>query len=165
MKRKKTDATRERDQKLIKLMVERRYDERQARMTRLVQAVTGKGPDHEAACQLNQYRKDKEELVLRHYIDWDKNVYGPAAKKAFKHLNRPMRKSLSFTLETEPFRLPANASKDPAKRQLLQNASEKSFKAQLESTLGGEPTPRNLLQSRSRPVLEPDTWGMLLGSA
>ncbi|CAJ1396333.1 unnamed protein product [Effrenium voratum] len=66
------DGCDQRGQTLIKLAVER-----QARMTRLVQAVT----DHGAARQLNQYHKGEEELALRHCIDWDKNVDGNSQDK------------------------------------------------------------------------------------
>ena len=63
------DGCDQRGQTLFKLAVER-----QARVTRLVQAVT----DHGAARQLNQYHNGEEGLALRHHIDWDKSVDGNA---------------------------------------------------------------------------------------
>ncbi|CAK8995504.1 unnamed protein product [Durusdinium trenchii] len=170
LKHKKIETTRERDQKYIGLMVEHKEDLRQARMTRLVESITsGKGPDYEASLQLNFFHNMREKQIVKNYMDWDENIFGPAARKAFFHLNRRKSKRLSFHLEEEPFRLYVDNTKDPAKRPLQQSASEKTMNADLEAAArttkplaapGSSLTTKELLRSQSRPVLEPDLWGM-----
>jgi len=170
LKHKKIETTRERDQKYIGLMVEHKEDLRQARMTRLVESITsGKGPDYEASLQLNFFHNMREKQIVKNYMDWDENIFGPAARKAFFHLNRRKSKRLSFHLEEEPFRLYVDNTKDPAKRPLQQSASEKTMNADLEAAArttkplaapGSSLTTKELLRSQSRPVLEPNLWGM-----
>jgi len=166
LKHKKFETTRERDQKYIRLMVEHKEDERQARMTRLVENLTGhngRNPDYQASLQLTEFLANREATVWKHYLDWDKNVFGPNAKKAFMHVNRHKFKRLSFNLDDPSFKLYVDTTKDPPKRQLVQNASEKSFQTEAEMAITGDKPcgpPVDLLSSQSRPVLEPDLWGM-----
>lgn len=173
LKHKKFETTRERDQKYIRLMVEVKEDQRQARMTRLVENLTGhnaRNPDYQASLQLTEFLANREATVWKHYLDWDKNVYGPTAKKAFFHMNRQKFKPMtSFNMDAPSIKLYVDTTKDPAKRQLVQNASEKSFQTEADLTItGSQPAqpsfPVDMLHSQSRPVLEPDLWGQYSSS-
>lgn len=167
LKHKKFETTRERDQKYIRLMVEVKEDQRQARMTRLVENLTAgnaRNPDYQASLQLTEFLANREATVSKHYLDWDKNVFGPVAKKAFFHMNRHKIKPMtSFNLDAPSIKLYVDTTKDPAKRQLVQNASEKSFQTEADLAItGSQPQPSfplDMLHSQSRPVLEPDLWG------
>ncbi|CAL1159892.1 unnamed protein product, partial [Cladocopium goreaui] len=182
LKHKKFETTRERDQKYIRLMVEVKEDQRQARMTRLVENLTAgnaRNPDYQASLQLTEFLANREATVSKHYLDWDKNVFGPVAKKAFFHMNRHKIKPMtSFNLDAPSIKLYVDTTKDPGKT--MAGPSQASTGAEcfgeilpdriLVSMLteadlaitGSQPQPSfplDMLHSQSRPVLEPDLWG------
>ena len=85
--------------------------------------MTTNGPDYEAAVQLNAFRDQEESKVRAHYLEWDRQVFNPVATQAFRHLNPRVEKRVCFNLDS-PFRVVVDTTKDPAKRQLLQNHFE-----------------------------------------
>eukprot|EP00435_Cladocopium_sp_Y103_P067440 s156_g30.t1 len=159
LKHKKFETTRERDQKYIRLMVEVKEDQRQARMTRLVENLTGhnaRNPDYQASLQLTEFLANREATVWKHYLDWDKNVYGPTAKKAFFHMNRQKFKPMtSFNMDAPSIKLYVDTTKDPGVK-----CWERTGRSQ-----PAQPSfPVDMLHSQSRPVLEPDLWGQYSSS-
>ena len=133
--------------------------------------MTSNAPDYEAALQLNAFREQEEAKVRANYLDWDRRVFNPVATQAFRHLNRRPEKRVCFNLDTAPFRLVVDASKDPAKRQLLQNHCERRFEKECGAFFSSAPIPPDPLEERralgaealpksiSRAILEPDIWG------
>ena len=132
--------------------------------------MTTNGPDYEAAAQLQAFRDQKETKIREHYLDWDRHVFNPIAAQAFRHLNPRVEKRVCFNLDS-PFQLVVDASKDPAKRQLLQNHRERHFQKQCNEVLSSAPALPDPLEERralgaeclpksiSRAILEPDVWG------
>eukprot|EP00931_Biecheleriopsis_adriatica_P080191 TRINITY_DN53544_c0_g1_i1.p1 TRINITY_DN53544_c0_g1~~TRINITY_DN53544_c0_g1_i1.p1 ORF type:complete len:468 (+),score=88.81 TRINITY_DN53544_c0_g1_i1:43-1404(+) len=185
---KKTEDDRSLDSTIIRDKVERRKDERDARTKRLIESVTGRGLAFDTAMELHQADADRERKAYEHYLEWDDNVFKPAATKAFDHMNLDRatqqwirgRKSVGFDLD--PFKLHVNVSKDPSRKHLLQDAQEKAFHEETEALLGRSRSAPALVghhvqtlhdrsgmkdcmrRALSRPVLEPNNWNQVASS-
>lgn len=180
---KKVEDVRDRDAIIIRDKVERRKDERDARLKRLLTTVTGTGIAYDTAMELRHYDAESERKNRNRYLEWDEKIFKPAASKAYDHMNVKRetqqwiagRKSVAFQLPSEPFRLPVDVSQDPSRKHLYEDVKEKAFHEAAEALLGrshSEPDIRyNIiaLQERggvksvmpkalSRPVLDPNSW-------
>jgi hypothetical protein len=172
----KVEAQRQRDQKDMLEVVEKRHDRRAERFNRLLENVTGRDNLAYRTAMALRERQDHEDKRKRElHANWDEQVYQPIAMQAYEHMNPPNRvikqmlhgsKSVNFTLPDAKKTLVANVDGDPNRKPVIEMAKENAFHQAASAVLGqsrsapalGMMEGRVVPRARSRPTMEPSLW-------
>jgi hypothetical protein len=155
----KLHAKREKDVKKIAAHVELRRDDREARFGRMYQRITEpSGPEYRTGLMIQETEALEKKRLENLHAQWHKNVYEPQAIQAFNHINRErggtseMRRSVSFHLPGESFKLIVNMNDHPARKQLVEAGRERALRRAADAVLLGHSQSDPQLLQHSSPA-------------
>jgi len=175
----KVEAQRQRDQKDMLEVVEKRHDRRADRFKRLLENVTGRDNLAYRTAMALRERQDHEDKRRRElHTNWDEQVFQPIAVQAYEHMNPPNRavkqmlhgsKSVGFQLPESKKTLIANVDGDPNRKPVIEMAKENAFHQAAGAVLGKSASAPDLRmiaghvvpRARSRPTMEPELWSQM----
>lgn len=182
-KQDKLAALRQWDQKRIAEKVEHGKQLREERFDRLLnETQAGAGPVFDATMTLRKHETNEDTRRRNLYATWSDSVYEPLKTQIESHLSPPDRvfeqalsgsKTVGFQLPGQSFSLQARHEDDPTWKDLTDHAWEDAFDREATAVLEGwcpldmkasssDPS-RGLrpLGARTRPALDPTSWGQL----
>jgi len=182
-KQDKLEALRQWDQKRIAEKVEHGKQLREERFDRLLNETrSGGGPVFDAMMTLRKHETHEDTRKRNLYATWSDRVYEPLQTQIEAHLSPPDRvfeqtlsgsKTVGFQMPGQSFSLQARREDDPTWKQLTDHAWEDAFDREATAVIEGW-CPWDMKASssdpslglrppaaRSRPVLDPTSWGQL----
>jgi hypothetical protein len=184
----KIEGSRTGDAKEIQDRLKRMHEMREERFKRLLDGLTMQTEVHyQTAMALRDRNERMDNQVRQTHAEMEEKVFEPMERQCGAFLNPPNRhleierngcKKVGFQIPGDTFRLTYSASRDPARRPLVEAAKENAFHVAAEAFLSksqsapslhgllkqGPPAPnRNGIvpQSLSRNTLEPENWGQV----